>query len=445
MSRRLNQEKNQEKIRYAKWKAADIAKAFREGRQPKPGSAEDDITTAPESTSQSVPSTTDTPPLQTPSDLPGQAPPIINIETAAGIASIARTPPHTPPRKLKTIPPELSLPHAEVLSPGAWSTVATPGSATQESESGGPPHSHYAGMWNDEESPLKNKASAPKGDTLNISGSANGPVENSYNLGIPSKKVHFTPSTTGGLSSAETSPATSPNRTGQSNPNPYGPPSPPRTLPRDIPGRRIADPASQPLPDSSPSNSSRTSFDTSPSAGGHARLGNSPPTSTHSESHFGASPPKGPVHGVPQTGLYGRHANRSSPPQVHLPPVVPPPPPVNAGYPTVSVPNHEPNQHPESTEWPSGSPIRVPFSAPSQSSSLQSSSHPLQPGRASYAPYLGSNNPPIPPSQPSAPLTMQQIARAQKHCRFAISALEYEDAEQARKDLRAALAVLGDQ
>jgi len=41
-------------------------------------------------------------------------------------------------------------------------------------------------------------------------------------------------------------------------------------------------------------------------------------------------------------------------------------------------------------------------------------------------------------------LTSTQIAKAQKHCRFAISALEYEDAEQARKELRAALAVLGD-
>ncbi|KAF8807848.1 DUF605-domain-containing protein, partial [Phlegmacium glaucopus] len=30
-------ESNEEKIRYAKWKAADIAKAFREGRKPAPG------------------------------------------------------------------------------------------------------------------------------------------------------------------------------------------------------------------------------------------------------------------------------------------------------------------------------------------------------------------------------------------------------------------------
>jgi vacuolar protein sorting-associated protein VTA1 len=40
-------------------------------------------------------------------------------------------------------------------------------------------------------------------------------------------------------------------------------------------------------------------------------------------------------------------------------------------------------------------------------------------------------------------LTPALIVKAQKHCRFAISSLDYEDAEQARKELRAALALLG--
>ncbi len=31
-------DQNEEKVRYAKWKASDIAKAFREGRKPTPGS-----------------------------------------------------------------------------------------------------------------------------------------------------------------------------------------------------------------------------------------------------------------------------------------------------------------------------------------------------------------------------------------------------------------------
>lgn len=44
---------------------------------------------------------------------------------------------------------------------------------------------------------------------------------------------------------------------------------------------------------------------------------------------------------------------------------------------------------------------------------------------------------------PAQELTPVMVARAQKHCRFAISSLDYEDAEQARKELRAALLILG--
>ncbi|KAH9178792.1 Vta1 like-domain-containing protein [Lactarius sanguifluus] len=74
-------------------------------------------------------------------------------------------------------------------------------------------------------------------------------------------------------------------------------------------------------------------------------------------------------------------------------------------------------------------------------------------------PYASAPPPPPPPSVPYAPvpppppsllgtspppeLTPGLIAKAQKHCRFAISALDYEDAEQARKELRSALAILG--
>ena len=47
------------------------------------------------------------------------------------------------------------------------------------------------------------------------------------------------------------------------------------------------------------------------------------------------------------------------------------------------------------------------------------------------------------PAQAPPELTPGVIAKVQKHCRFAISALDYEDAEQAKKELRAALAMLG--
>ena len=67
---------------------------------------------------------------------------------------------------------------------------------------------------------------------------------------------------------------------------------------------------------------------------------------------------------------------------------------------------------------------------------------PAQPLSVPYVPV-----PPPPPPlvgiSPPPELTPGLIAKAQKHCRFAISALDYEDAEQARKELRSALAILG--
>lgn len=46
---------------------------------------------------------------------------------------------------------------------------------------------------------------------------------------------------------------------------------------------------------------------------------------------------------------------------------------------------------------------------------------------------------PVPPPQ----LTPKQIAQAQKHCRYAISALDYEDFERAKRDLLDALKIVG--
>lgn len=56
--------------------------------------------------------------------------------------------------------------------------------------------------------------------------------------------------------------------------------------------------------------------------------------------------------------------------------------------------------------------------------------------------------PPPPPPEPSSPpheleLSIKLIAEIQKKCRYVISALDYEDAQTARKELRAALALLG--
>ena len=56
------------------------------------------------------------------------------------------------------------------------------------------------------------------------------------------------------------------------------------------------------------------------------------------------------------------------------------------------------------------------------------------------------SSPPQPPppiaSAPPLQLTPQQITQAQKHCRYAISALDYEDFVRAKKDLLDALRII---
>ena len=51
--------------------------------------------------------------------------------------------------------------------------------------------------------------------------------------------------------------------------------------------------------------------------------------------------------------------------------------------------------------------------------------------------------PPVPVREDPVELTPGIITKAQKHCRFAISALNYDDVVQAKKELRAALTLLG--
>lgn len=51
--------------------------------------------------------------------------------------------------------------------------------------------------------------------------------------------------------------------------------------------------------------------------------------------------------------------------------------------------------------------------------------------------------PPQPAPIPAPQLTPQQISQAQKHCRYAISALDYEDFARARQDLLDALRIIG--
>jgi vacuolar protein sorting-associated protein VTA1 len=146
------------------------------------------------------------------------------------------------------------------------------------------------------------------------------------------------------------------------------------------------------------------------------------------------------------------------------PPEVPPLPTLSHGSPTDPVPITHIGQGQEH-----GSPASIidasPPPSPTRTHCSASPTHFLSPSSPPPTSYIAENlypsAPPLPPPpsvpyvrmpppapsplepSPPAELTPGLIAKAQKHSRFAISALDYEDVEQARKELRAALAILG--
>ncbi|PPR02697.1 hypothetical protein CVT26_009800 [Gymnopilus dilepis] len=343
-------EANEEKVRYAKWKAADIAKAFREGRKPIPGP-------------------------------PGWAEEQEELKRLQEAESSAHTPspprsqprsshsPSTSPSKrspMSSSPPRMSG-FDRGFSDGQsenWSTAATPGTDTDTT------HTHAVGTsmpntagydWNE---PRRTKPRSGSGSSSNTIGSNGGksiarkgawtdeelsgaknimsssPTKSSFKSGSPDsdKKVHFSPSTAG---------------------SPPPPPPPPLPISGSPPKEYIG-PASIYAP---------PQFPVVP-----------PPTTIPSTS--------GPTY---STGI--------SPPVVPIAPSISPP--RNTYTPNV--------------------PTRV---------------SPIRPTAVNYP-----GAPPVQP--PPVDLTPGLIGKIQKHCRFAISALDYEDAEQARKELRTALSLLG--
>lgn len=117
----------------------------------------------------------------------------------------------------------------------------------------------------------------------------------------------------------------------------------------------------------------------------------------------------------------------SIPTSIHLHPSAPPLPSPPAGFvpPSIQTPTHLPPVSPPLPPAPHITPTSLPPSG-------------IQP-----APVPPRFVPAAAPAPVPVPLTPQMIARVQKHARFAISALDYEDVEQARKELRAALQMLG--
>ncbi len=157
----------------------------------------------------------------------------------------------------------------------------------------------------------------------------------------------------------------------------------------------------------------------------HTTLAGSPPSPSSIKSsasrsrHYQADPKTPPSSSPRGSPILGQERGRNTSPGSSF---IPPSPPTTAQRstsPTHFVPRNSP-------------PSTVPYA----------SAPPPLPPSVQYTPVPPPPPPPLFETSPPPELTPSLIAKAQKHCRFAISALDYEDAEQARKELRSALAIL---
>ncbi|KZT75101.1 DUF605-domain-containing protein [Daedalea quercina L-15889] len=344
----------EEKIRYAKWKAADIAKAFREGRKPTPGPAGSELEPSPATASPAAEAPSLTPPSPAITDLPGPQQDELFQQPL---------PAHVPDELVAHTLPGAS---SSMQSP-AWSTAATPGTPGRPLDAV-PSRSARRTQLSDE-----------------LEGRSDGsitPIEES-----PSRKeVRFTPSVADGTSppgpSIALPPPVDPEETGL----------PPGFVPDNI----HPDPTATPL------------------------LGLPP-------GFVPSAPPLG--------GLDGEDAPRTF--------ELPSPPPFSPPSGTAFRPTHPPSGPLSPPTAPVAPPAVAPVAPPpafpvAPAPVASAAPAPMVPVTQTRVPVLDTAATAVP-----AELTPQLMARVQKHCRFAISALDYEDAEQARKELRAALRMLG--
>lgn len=331
------------KVKYAKWKAADIAKAYREGRKPAPGPAGSQFdpeslhAATPESSPEAEGSRTSP---------PATSQPELSSRTSPKRASSPRMSPDDIARANRLHSPRHD---DDTLSPGRWSTTATPGLDFARDSSS-------VNLENNYETPLDGRGGSKLRQawvSTDMEGKTSDeePVRDPVLSGTSPIPVPFS-SFAGELSQNESSSPPKEERVIYTHVSPI--PPRPDSLPSSSPPRR-----------SPPQASAR---------------GPSVPSQEHMELPPGFVP---------------------------LSPIPPPP-------------------------------IMFPVGSPPPMSAIFAPSSP---------PRVVAPSPPAPVAVPSLPrefeLTSAIIAKAQKHCRFAISSLDYEDAEQARKELRAALALLG--
>ncbi|KAG1813304.1 Vta1 like-domain-containing protein [Suillus subaureus] len=341
------------KIKYAKWKAADIAKAYREGRKPTPGPAGSQFDLEP------LPDTSGA------SELPPRAEDRKTFPSATSQSPPPQTSHYRQTPSPKMSPDDITranLLHPprhddESLSPGRWSTTATPGfDLAQDSSS---VSLDQANNWH--ETPLNGRGSQLR--QAWVSTDMEGATSDEELVRDPL------------LNGSSPSQVPFSSFASESRPAVFESSSPPKERPIIYtPTTREYVPPIPPHPTILPS--------ISPPRGSPPQTRARGPSISSQELPLGFVP-SSPV----------------PPPMIPPPPRIPPPP-----MPVIFAPSSPPR-------------MALPPPAPAPA--------------------------PAPLPLNDFQLTPTIIAKAQKHCRFAISSLDYEDAEQARKELRAALALLG--
>ena len=323
-------------------------------------------------------------------------PPVVPPHNAAGYASVSPRSafgvplPESPAQSGRgTLPEHLDRAHTPVnsaaltgersITPGMWSTAATPGIDDPYSTPGSGIGGSSRLPTVPSVLPQRPTLLAPRpNDDDSWSTATNDPLsrQNSWRPDLPNVPLDNSPGT--GIHSLPSAPA--------------------------LPPSTIVSPGSGESNDSM-STVKRVHF--SPSVVGGSEASTSPAYSAIDLPGVNDHPPLPPSQSVDLPGA------------PTFTPSAPPPPPTHyAPIPPASAPPIAPH--------PANSYYQYHHTAPS--------APPLPPPPIVVAP---------PPPPPPAVLTTQLIATVQKHCKFAISALDYEDAETARKQLRLALATLG--
>ncbi|OCF39761.1 vacuolar protein sorting-associated protein VTA1 [Kwoniella heveanensis CBS 569] len=395
----------EQKLQYARWKAADGAKALREGRTPASGPP------IPEGGSDENPFPTL--PTELPSSPPavaGQGRGSFSSSTRPGVPGSDGSTPIASPRPspgggarpalpgIRTSQDDLRTPsRTQSGGSGAWSTVATPGLPDDETE----PHF-------DLNKPSVVLPSAPPMT----------PPEK----GSPGEKknVRFM-----GPDGAPLSPASTHITVSSYDAPPPPPPtdfdSPP-VSPKPSPNVVLAPPPTdRPRGDSSASSSSRSGGNGNGNGNVPAHAHGSPKhlhgtngDRSRSDGHGGASPSA-----IPRNNANRPSTNASS--SITVPP---PPPPSLASYP----------MHPPAQPQPYGLGLTSPPPPPSHSHPSTSSS-----GSGGGSGYTSAPA----PGPTRTNLTRREVEQTQKHAKWAISALEFDDFETARNELKKALNMLG--